>query len=202
MSTTTRRLTSRVTSVLLGVFAPVFIAASADAQVTGGMKIAKFSLTSAEVPANGMMTLRQVFNGFGCTGENVSPSLTWSSAPAGTKSFAITVYDPDAPTGSGWWHWMLYDIPPTVTSLAAGAGAPGKAPLPSGAKLGMTDFGVKGWGGPCPPQGDKAHRYVFTVFALKTATLDVPASATSALVGYNLNGNALAKASFTALFGR
>ncbi|MCC6244380.1 MAG: YbhB/YbcL family Raf kinase inhibitor-like protein [Gemmatimonadaceae bacterium] len=148
------------------------------------------------------MSLTQVFNGFGCTGKNVSPSLTWTGAPAGTKSFAVTVYDPDAPTGSGWWHWMVYDIPATTTTLPAGVGTTGKAALPAGALQGMTDFGAKGWGGPCPPVGDKPHRYIFTVFALKTPKLDVPATATSALIGYNLNGNMLAKASFTALYGR
>ena len=202
MSSTSQRLTSRASSLLLGVAAAILAAAPAKAQGQNALKIETFTLASPDVSANSLMTLKQAFNGFGCTGQNVSPSLTWSGAPAGTKSFAITVYDSDAPTGSGWWHWMVYDIPAPVTSIAAGAGAPGKAALPSGAKLGMTDFGVKGWGGPCPPQGDKAHRYVFTVFALKTATLDVPATATSALIGYNLNGNALAKASFTALFGR
>ncbi len=161
-----------------------------------------FVFRSTDVAPNGTMTLTQVYDGFGCTGQNVSPALQWSGLPAGTKSLAITVYDPDAPTGSGWWHWMVYDIPPTTTSLPAGVGARGKAPLPAGAQLGMTDFGAKGWGGPCPPVGDKPHRYIFTIFALKVAKLEVPATATSALIGYNLNGNALGKASFTALYGR
>ena len=165
-------------------------------------KPAAFTLSSPDVAANATMTLKQVFNGFGCTGQNVSPALSWSGAPAGAKSFAVTVYDPDAPTGSGWWHWMVYDIPATTTSIPAGAGNAGKPGLPAGALQGMTDFGAKNWGGPCPPPGDKPHRYIFTVFALKVAKLDVPATATSALIGYNLNGNALGKASFTAVYGR
>lgn len=161
-----------------------------------------FVLRSTDVAPNGTMTLTQVYDGFGCTGQNVSPALQWSGVPTGTKSLALTVYDPDAPTGSGWWHWMVYDIPPGTTSIPAGVGARGKAPLPAGAQLGMTDFGAKGWGGPCPPLGDKPHRYIFTLFALKIAKLDVPPTATSALIGYNLNGNTLGKATFTALYGR
>lgn len=168
----------------------------------GAKPAAAFTLKSTDVAANATMTTKQVFNGFGCTGQNVSPALSWTGAPVGTKSFAITVYDPDAPTGSGWWHWMVYDIPPTAASIPAGAGNTGKPGLPAGALQGMTDFGAKGWGGPCPPPGDKPHHYIFTVYALKVAKLDVPATATSALIGYNLNGNALGKATFTALYGR
>jgi len=163
---------------------------------------ATFKLSSPDVPANGDITVKHVFNGFGCTGQNVSPALAWSNAPAGTMSYAITVYDPDAPSGSGWWHWMVYDIPATVTSIPAGAGNTGTPGLPAGSMQGMTDFGAKGWGGPCPPAGDKAHRYVFTVFALKVAKLGVPATATSALIGFNLNAFALGKATFTAKYGR
>jgi Raf kinase inhibitor-like YbhB/YbcL family protein len=161
-----------------------------------------FSLTSSEVKPGGTLTARQVFNGMGCTGQNISPALSWKGAPAGTKSFAITVYDPDAPTGSGWWHWMVYNIPATVTSLPAGAGDKARKLLPAAAMEGPTDFGTAGYGGPCPPAGDKPHRYIFTVYALKTEKLDIPAGATSALVGFNLHGNMLSKSSFTALYGR
>jgi Raf kinase inhibitor-like YbhB/YbcL family protein len=137
----------------------------------------------------------------GCGGLNISPALEWSGAPEGTKSYAITVYDPDAPSGSGWWHWMVYDIPTTVTALERGAGNPA-GELPTGAKQGMTDYGVKEWGGPCPPRGDKPHRYVFTVFALSVAAIDPGSTATSAQIGFNLNYHALATASFTAFYGR
>ncbi len=148
------------------------------------------------------IAMAQVFNGMGCTGENQSPALQWKGAPAGTKSFAVTMYDPDAPTGSGWWHWVVYNLPADVTSLPAGAGDPAKNLLPAGATQGNTDFGAAGYGGPCPPQGDKPHRYVITVYALKTEKLDLPANATAAYVGFNLHANTLAKTTLTARFGR
>ena len=160
------------------------------------------AVTSTDVATTGMIPMKHVFNGMGCAGQNVSPALKWSGAPAGTKSFAVTVYDPDAPTGSGWWHWILYDIPAGTTALAAGAGAPNGSGKPPGSAQGNTDFGTPGYGGPCPPPGDKPHHYVFTVFALKVAKLGVPATATAAMVGFNLNANALAKGTLTARFGR
>ncbi len=160
-----------------------------------------FTLTSPTLKDGATIGMDAVFNGFGCTGKNISPALTWAGAPEGTKSFAITVYDPDAPTGSGWWHWTVVNIPANVTSLAAGAGST-KPALPAGAVQGRTDFGKPGFGGPCPPAGDKPHHYVFTVWALKVEKLDLNGEASGAMVGYNLNGNKLATASFTALFGR
>jgi Raf kinase inhibitor-like YbhB/YbcL family protein len=163
---------------------------------------AGFTLSSPEIKANSMIPKRFEFNGFGCSGENRSPALEWRGAPKGTRSFAVTVYDPDAPTGSGWWHWMVINIPPDVTELAAGAGAVNSTTLPKGAVQNRIDYGMAGWGGTCPPQGDKPHRYIFTVFALKTDKLDVPADATAALTGYMIRANALGKASFTARYGR
>ena len=163
---------------------------------------AGFVLTSPDLAPGARVGARHVANTFGCSGQNVSPALAWRGAPTGTKSYAVTVYDPDAPTGSGWWHWVVYNVPVTTTSLAAGAGdAPGSG-LPAGAAQGTTDFGTKGYGGPCPPPGDRPHRYVFTVHALKVDKIDVPANATAALVGFNLNANRLASASFTARYGR
>ena len=163
---------------------------------------AGFALRSPDVSAGASIGDRFVFDGFGCTGQNVSPALEWRAAPAGTQSFAVTVYDPDAPTGSGWWHWVVYDIPPAVTSLPAGAGDANGEGLPAGAVEGRTDFGSQSYGGPCPPKGDKPHRYVFTVYALKTAKLGVPADATAAMIGFTIHGNELAHASFTATYGR
>src|SRR2546429_5265771 len=104
--------------------------------------------------------------GFGCAGNNQSPHLAWSEAPAGTKSFAITCFDPDAPTGSGFWHWLVVNIPPNVTELAVDAGNPKAPRLPRGALQTRTDFGTPGYGGPCPPAGDPPHRYLFTGFAV------------------------------------
>lgn len=162
----------------------------------------EFRVSSPAFTPGGTLKMEQVYNGFGCTGANISPELSWTGAPAGTKSFAVTMYDPDAPTGSGWWHWIIYNIPASVTKLEAGTGDPKTNKAPAGSVQGRTDFGTPGYGGPCPPQGDKPHRYVFTVFALKVDKLDLPADATGALIGFNLNANALAKATVTAMYGR
>ena len=163
---------------------------------------AGFTLTSPDIKANGTIDKKFEFNGFGCSGENKSPALKWSGAPKDTKSFAVTVYDPDAPTGSGWWHWSVIDIPANVTELKPDAGNVSGANLPPGAKQVRIDYGVAAWGGVCPPPGDKPHRYIFTVHALKTEKLDIPADATAALAGFMINGNSIAKASFTAKYGR
>jgi Raf kinase inhibitor-like YbhB/YbcL family protein len=136
----------------------------------------------------------------GCAGQNISPALNWSNPPEGTRSFAVTAYDPDAPTGSGWWHWVMYNIPASTTGLPAGAGNNRNAPR--GSVQGNTDFGTRGYGGPCPPVGDKPHHYHFTVFALKVDRLDLPGNATAAMVGFNLNANKLATARVTGLYGR
>src|SRR5437762_12712379 len=123
-----------------------------------------FSLESAEVKPGATIVAAQLYKGFGCDAGNVSPALAWKNPPAGTKSFAVTVYDPDAPTGSGWWHWLVFNIPPTAMALPAGASA--ARGLPAGTVEGVTDFGKPGYGGACPPKGDKPHRYFFTVYAL------------------------------------
>ncbi len=174
--------------------------AQAKAKAKTPTKAAHFSVKSSDLVSKGRIALTHVYNGMGCNGQNISPALEWLNAPAGTKSFAVTMYDPDAPTGSGWWHWMMYNIPASTTSLAAGAGNGRNAP--KGSVGGPTDFGKKEYGGPCPPVGDKPHRYHITVFALKTEKLDVPGNATSAFVGYNLNANKLGTARITGLYGR
>lgn len=164
--------------------------------------VERFKLSSPELKPGQMLPASYEYAGFGCAGENLSPALSWSGAPAGTQSYAISVYDPDAPTGSGWWHWMVYNIPATTTSLPRGAGSPDKPLLPAGAVQQRIDFGVNGYGGMCPPEGSPPHRYIFTVRALKTAKLDIPADATAALAGYVINANTLAKASFTVRYAR
>lgn len=161
-----------------------------------------FTLTSPTIKPQASLTEEQVFNGFGCSGKNLSPALKWTAGPQGTKSYALTVYDPDAPTGSGWWHWVLYNIPANVTELASGAGDPSGKMLPAGSVQGRTDYGTHAFGGACPPQGDKPHRYIFTVYALKTEKIDVPAEASAALIGFMIHANTLEKASFTAMYGR
>jgi Raf kinase inhibitor-like YbhB/YbcL family protein len=159
-----------------------------------------FKISGTDVQDNQPLKSAQVFKGFGCDGGNHSPQLQWSGAPAGTKSFAVTMYDPDAPTGSGWWHWIVYNLPASVNRLDTDAGQPGK--LPSGAKHGRNDFGSFDFGGACPPPGDKPHRYIFTVHALKVKQLDVPNDASAALIGYMLNANRLGSTTLTATYGR
>jgi hypothetical protein len=162
----------------------------------------KFTLESAEVRPGATIAAAQVYKGFGCDGGNVSPALAWKDPPPGTKSFAVTVYDPDAPTGSGWWHWVVFNIPVDVVALPAGFGDPAAGRGPRGPVQSVTDFGKPGYGGPCPPQGDKPHHYVFTVHALKVDRLDLDDKAMPALVGFMLSANRLGKASFTGMYGR
>ncbi|MCG3664308.1 YbhB/YbcL family Raf kinase inhibitor-like protein [Aliarcobacter butzleri] len=155
-----------------------------------------FTLTSSEL--KGQLTKKQEFNGFGCSGENISPQLSWQNAPKGTKSFAITVYDPDAPTGSGWWHWVVFDIPSNKTTLASGFGnSDSKEAIQS-----ITDYGKTGFGGACPPVGDKAHRYIFTVHALDIETLGLDKNTNAATVGYYINSHSIAKASIISYYNR
>ncbi len=162
---------------------------------------ADFSLSSPEVAPGGRIADAQVFKGFGCTGGNVSPALEWRSPPAGTKSYALTVYDPDAPTGSGWWHWVVINLPAAMHGLPAGAGG-ADGTLPAGARQINTDFGAPGYGGPCPPVGHGTHHYIFTVYALKVPALELPENATAALAGYMINANTLGSATFTGLYAR
>ncbi len=170
--------------------------------IPGISAAADFQLTSPTIKNKGTIGKSHVFNGFGCSGDNVSPELRWTNAPKGTKSFAVTVYDPDAPTGSGWWHWIIFNISPDTTTLPADAGKLDNANTPQGSMQSMTDFGQPGYGGPCPPSGHKPHHYIFTVFALKVDQLPLKPEASGAMVGYYLNQNALAKATFTGLYNR
>lgn len=159
-----------------------------------------FTLMSDDL--GGQLTENQVFSGFGCSGKNISPGLEWKNVPENTKSFAVTVYDPDAPTGSGWWHWVIFNIPAGVTELKADAGNPEKGLAPKDSVQSMTDFGKTGFGGACPPAGDAPHRYIFTVYALSVEKLDLNEKAAPALVGFMLNQNVIAKASLMAYYGR
>jgi Raf kinase inhibitor-like YbhB/YbcL family protein len=181
-------------SAACGLFATLLLATTAAAQAT-----AKFTLTSADIHAGQVIATAQVFKGMGCNGGNISPALRWQGAPTKTKSFALTMYDPDAPTGSGWWHWVVYNIPASVTQLASGAASGG---LPPGAAQGNTDFGTPGYGGPCPPTGDKPHHYIVIIHALDVDKLDVPAAATAAYVGFNIHAHTLGTATLTALYRR
>ncbi len=159
-----------------------------------------FKLTCPTIKAGDTLPVAQVYHQGGYGGENRSPALQWENAPAGTKSFALSVYDPDAPTGSGFWHWYVINLPASVQQLAENAGDPNHPNLPAGARQMNNDIAEKGFVGAFPPKGDKPHRYVFTVYALGVERLDLPENATTAFAGFNVKANALAEASFTAYY--
>ncbi len=157
-----------------------------------------FIISSKDLKDGEKMPNAQVFNGMGYQGDNLSPHLSWEQAPAGTKSFAITCYDPDAPTGSGWWHWGVANLPAELRELPTGAGS-GQGGLPAGAVQTRTDFGKAGYGGAAPPQGEH-HRYIFTVHALDVEQLEVSEESSGAYLGFNLHFHTLGKASLTVIY--
>jgi Raf kinase inhibitor-like YbhB/YbcL family protein len=163
--------------------------------------VPSFDLRSDDVADGQMMTDNQVYNAFGMTGKNISPSLSWSGFPAETNSFAVTCLDPDAPTGSGFWHWVLVDIPVSVTSLPAGAGHSSGSGLPAGAMHLRNDYGSKDFGGAAPPAGDPPHRYVFAVHAVDVPSLELEPDATPALAGFNLRFRTIARAVIVPVYG-
>lgn len=157
-----------------------------------------FSVTSTTFAAGATIPARVAFSA--CGGENVSPQLSWSGFPPGTQSFALTCFDPDAPTGSGFWHWVVANIPARVTSLEESAATKG---LPLGATQGFTDYGTSHWGGPCPPPGDPPHRYIFTVYALDIPSIEGAGPTMSgARLIFSMRGHLLAKGSIEGRFGR
>jgi Raf kinase inhibitor-like YbhB/YbcL family protein len=162
--------------------------------------LAEFTVSSPDVKSGSPMALAQVLGA--CNGQNVSPALTWSGEPAGTQSFAVTMVDTDAPTGSGWWHWSVFNIPASVHGLAAGAGSEGSKDLPGGAIQGRTDFGFSHYGGPCPPAGAHPHHYEILVYALKAASLPLDGTAAGAKVGLSLGENTLATAKIVGRYER
>lgn len=160
------------------------------------------ALSSNDIAQGKFMNKQQEFNGFGCSGGDLSPNLKWSGAPKGTKSFAITVYDPDAPTGSGWWHWQIVNIPSSVNELAAGAGGTKRNLAPKGSLQINNDYGSRGFGGACPPPGHGIHHYKFTVHALSVEKLELPEDASGALTGYMINGHTIESSTIEALYKR
>lgn len=160
------------------------------------------TLSSNDIAQGEFMNKTQEFNGFGCTGDDLSPHLKWSNAPEGTKSFAITAYDPDAPTGSGWWHWQIVNIPTDVTELKTGAGSAKEGAAPKGSSQVGNDYGIKGFGGACPPKGHGIHHYRFTLHALSVEKLELPENASGALAGYMINANTIESSTIEALYKR
>ena len=160
-----------------------------------------FTVTSEDVTHDAHMTDKHVYNGFGMSGDNVSPQLSWSGFPAETKSFAVTCYDPDAPTGSGFWHWIVLGIPASVTELETGAAGTDGSGLPKGAFHVRNDYGAKDFGGAAPPAGDPPHRYVFAVHALDVESLDVNDEISPAVAGFNLRFHTIARAVMIPVFG-
>lgn len=166
----------------------------------GAMSLAHaMDVSSPTIRSGAQLPQEHVFSGFGCSGKNISPALSWSSAPKGTKSFAITMYDPDAPTGSGWWHWLVFNIPAGVNAIAAGASK--TANMPTGAIEVRNDSSSTGFMGACPPSGAPKHRYQVTIWALKDK-LPLDADASPAMVGFYLNAMSIEKTTVTAVYGR
>lgn len=157
-----------------------------------------FEVTSDDIADGATLAAAQVQG----EGGDVSPHLAWSGHPSETKSFAVTCFDPDAPTGSGFWHWQAWDIPVAVTELKPGAGDSDGWGLPDGAVQGGNDYGQRGYGGAAPPEGDPPHRYVFAVHALDVESLGLDETTPCAAVGFNLTAHTIARAVVVPVFGR
>ncbi|MDO5570070.1 MAG: YbhB/YbcL family Raf kinase inhibitor-like protein [Bacteroidales bacterium] len=160
--------------------------------------IPTFTLYSNELGGNA--TLEQVAKE--CGGENVSPQLSWINAPKGTKSFAITIHDKDAPTGGGFWHWIIFNIPPKIQTIPSGAGDPTKNLIPFGSAQSKNDYGYYGYGGPCPPVGTGDHQYLITIFALDIDKLDADKDTLANEIGFNLWSHTIKKASIVLYYRR
>jgi Raf kinase inhibitor-like YbhB/YbcL family protein len=161
---------------------------------------AEFILASTDVKSGSPMHVAQIYTA--CNGQNISPALSWSGEPAGTQSFAVTMFDPDARAGRGWWHWTVFNIPASVHGIAAGAGSGGSNGLPAGAAQGRNDFGASRYDGPCPPPGEHAHHYEITVYAVGVARLPLDGTAPGDAVAAMLRPNTLATANIVGRYGR
>jgi Raf kinase inhibitor-like YbhB/YbcL family protein len=163
--------------------------------------VPSFTVTSENVAHGQQMSDNQVYNSFGMTGQNISPQLSWSGFPAETRSFAVTIFDPDAPTGSGFWHWVVIDVPASVTSLPAGAGDATGSGLPAGAFHVRNDYMTKDFGGAAPPAGDPPHRYVMAVHAVDVETLGINSDVSPAVAGFNLRFHTIGRGLLVPVYG-
>ena len=173
---------------VIAIGTTLLVMAAASSARAGDLSVTSPTLTPGEP-----ISADQYWDNFGCTGKNARPEIKWSDPPDGTKSFAVTFYDKDAPTGSGFWHWVVFNIPASARGLASDS-------LPDGSVEGNTDLGKPGYFGPCPPAGRK-HVYTFTVHALDTDKLEAPEGATSALTGFYINLHTLAKGTLSVIAG-
>jgi Raf kinase inhibitor-like YbhB/YbcL family protein len=181
---------------------PVFLCCACALSVSSLARADGFTLESASFGSNATLGTTQIYNRGDCHGGNVSPELHWSGAPAATKSFAVTLFDPDARGGSGWWHWLLFDINAKTIALPAGAGEGVGSNAPPGSSSAKNSFGDVGYSGPCPPRDDKPHRYVFTVYALNTEHLGVAPGADAETVKKALEANTLISTALQGQYGR
>lgn len=179
--------------VVLGLSVLISVGVVADTK--------NFTLSSSDIAHQKFMSKTQEFQGFGCSGNDTSPQLSWRGAPKETVAFAVMAYDPDAPTGSGWWHWQIVNIPGNVNSLVANAGDASTLLAPKGSLQMINDYGIEGFGGACPPKGHGIHRYQFTVHAL-SKKLELPENASGALTGYMVKAHSLASSTIEALYKR
>ncbi len=163
-------------------------------------EIPSFTVTSTDISEGQTLPVPQVSGIFGAGGEDISPQLSWSGFPSETKSFVVTCYDPDAPTGSGFWHWAVLDIPADVTELATDSGSEDGAKLPAGAVVINNDAGLPGYLGAAPPQGHGPHRYMFAVHALSVAQVGVDNTVSNAIAGFNMFGKVIARGVLTAVY--
>jgi len=163
-------------------------------------QVPSFAVTSSDCTDGETLPMPHVSGVMGAGGEDRSPQLSWSGFPEGTKSFAVTVYDPDAPTASGFWHWAVANIPASVTDLPSGAGDKDSPQLPAGALQLRNDGGFAGYVGAAPPSGHGTHRYFVVVHAVDTETLDVDADTTPAVLGFNLFFHTLARATLVTTY--
>lgn len=157
--------------------------------------MSNFILKSRTFKDGDILPNLHVFNDFGCSGENKTPELFWENAPKDVKSFAVTVYDPDAPTGSGWWHWAVINLPANISEIS-------EDQIPTSAMQLRNDYGNYKFDGACPPENHGIHRYIFTVYALSVEKIEIPSDASIAMAGFNINAYTIDKAQIVATFER